>query len=438
MSKQLTQADIFAFFAKANENLAQIGKDGVSTNVPVGTTPVVTTPPATTVDTTAPGINVPRAIHAEMLTTVSQAINQTADSRKPTGNRTVDVGTKQYQSGLMSDLFVGIQPPLTSMMISAGGNATKANQLTNTVMSTVSDVLIAAGNKFHAERGTTALSPGEYSEFVKMVSTSAVVDVGKLIGSIPPASLLPSTDLVTTIPVYGLPGADVPPTYTPSGPTQNTPEFPIVRPNPTTPQQSPQSPNDASLSRARKVYLKSAIEFNSTDMVEFKGQPRIEVSEKAEYDITSPIHSPTGFASYKLSNLREISIAEIKLFSRTPEEATANMKDLQMLKSWTRPYFGKSRPVVGAPPDILYFYAYSGESGRNSGVMESPNFYRFPTVLTNLSYTYPNDVDYIPTLDGVPFPIVMTITIQLLETRSPNEVEEFNLQDYKMGNMISW
>jgi len=66
------------------------------------------------------------------------------------------------------------------------------------------------------------------------------------------------------------------------------------------------------------------------------------------------------------------------------------------------------------------------------------NLRRIPVVIESLVFNYPNDVDYIPTLDGVPFPTVMNISIGLKETKSPYEIEQFSLADFKLGKLIGW
>ena len=92
--------------------------------------------------------------------------------------------------------------------------------------------------------------------------------------------------------------------------------------------------------------------------------------------------------------------------------------------------------AIGSPPEVLYLYGYS-EDGSNA--VEAPqNLRRIPVVVTQISFTYPNDVDYIPTLDGLPFPTVMNISIELKETKSPYEIEQFSLADYRQGKLIGW
>jgi len=91
---------------------------------------------------------------------------------------------------------------------------------------------------------------------------------------------------------------------------------------------------------------------------------------------------------------------------------------------------------VGSPPEVLYFYGYSEDGSAYTTTVQ--NIRRVPVVITSVGITYPNDVDYIPTLDGVPFPTVMNITLELKETKSPHEIEQFSLADFKAGRLIGW
>ena len=106
--------------------------------------------------------------------------------------------------------------------------------------------------------------------------------------------------------------------------------------------------------------------------------------------------------------------------------------------------------LLGAPPDVLYLWAYSRNNGDNarksipvpdnSNVQNNrisyTNVNKVPVVITSLNITYPHDVTYIPTLEdgtGDPFPVIMDITIDVVETHSPIEYERFSLQQYKNG-----
>ena len=109
----------------------------------------------------------------------------------------------------------------------------------------------------------------------------------------------------------------------------------------------------------------------------------------------------------------------------TPSAADAVTPNNEVLKS-----------TIGSPPPVLYFYGYSEDGITATNTVQ--NIRRVPVVIASVGFSYPNDVDYIPTLDGVPFPTVMNITLELKETKSPSEIEQFSLADFRAGKLIGW
>lgn len=214
--------------------------------------------------------------------------------------------------------------------------------------------------------------------------------------------------------------------------------------------------------------------------VAFDVTPQFAESRSAEYSAVTPVHMPGAIQVYKHTNSRNFEIGAM-LISRTVADARRNMANLQKLRGWLLPYFGagsstltdahkqaranKSREtdasqtqadriknegveLRGAPPDVLYLYAYSTSGNDLNGSREQPrmNINRVPVVMTSLNITYPDDVDYIPVYpededpssSSEPFPVKMQISVSLLETHSPREYENFNLQKFKQGNLISF
>lgn len=101
--------------------------------------------------------------------------------------------------------------------------------------------------------------------------------------------------------------------------------------------------------------------------------------------------------------------------------------------------------LLGAPPPILLFSAYSRPTGSTTEASSTnvktirwdiaQHINRIPTVIQQLTIPYPNDIDYITTTDNVPMPIIMNIDITLIETHSPNAYEAFNLDAFKEGRL---
>lgn len=188
-----------------------------------------------------------------------------------------------------------------------------------------------------------------------------------------------------------------------------------------------------------KVKLKEQGSTTERRMVVFQASPDIAESRTVNYKQFDPVHAPGSIMSYINTTSRTFGVSGVKLISRNREEAAANLARLNLIRSWTMPVFGKGGTgddVLGAPPRILMFSAYS--SNTNTG-----NIYNIPTVLTSLNINYPTDVDYIPTsrnaewgvTEGTPFPVIMSIDLNLIETHSPTKYKAFSLMDYRQGKM---
>lgn len=218
--------------------------------------------------------------------------------------------------------------------------------------------------------------------------------------------------------------------------------------------------------------------------VAFDVTPTFTEARTAEYTPVTPVHMPGAIQMYKHTNSRQFEITA-RLISRNVNDAIKNMSNLQKLRAWMMPYFGatdtltagnyaararatsaESEPqseeerdantrdrvqsegvqLKGAPPDVLYLYAYSTDANNLRQIGPRVNINRIPVVMTSLNITYPNDVDYIPVhdLDGLPtqvtepFPRRLDVTLSLVETHSPREYERFDLMAYKLGNLVNF
>jgi len=219
-----------------------------------------------------------------------------------------------------------------------------------------------------------------------------------------------------------------------------------------------------------KVKLRSQV---TNTVVAFDVTPDISESRTVNYKTLEPVHMPGGIHVYGNTSSRTFSISNIRLVSRTREEASKNLYRLNLMRSWAMPYFGvNNTSLVGAPPDVLALSAYatglqdSANTARASGSQDNnnnpssgtsaqqnrdtykrtraTNLQNIPVVLQSINIPYPSDVDYIDTIawlapdktlidPGVPFPTIMTIDMQLLETHSPAEFARFNLKKYRQG-----
>ncbi len=203
----------------------------------------------------------------------------------------------------------------------------------------------------------------------------------------------------------------------------------------------------------------STIESSRKKIVVFQATPELTESRTANYSQISPVHAPGQFYVYTNTQSRQYSLSSVKLISRTSAEARNNIERLNTLRGWLMPYFGSTSVTgmlsalqtsqqvlskrLGAPPEVLLLSAYS--SSTTSGTFTG-NVNRVPVVITSLTIPYSSETDYIPTafrydndpLGGVPFPVIMSLDIQLSETHSPYEYSGFNLSKYQAGVLDSF
>lgn len=552
---------------------------------------------------------------ATAIKTVLSNVKITLPQQRGVEKGSIDIGTQQFTGIVSTKLFAETRASLMSTDFG------KSGQLSN-AMCTMADSAITIGkSEAFAKYGSSILTNQQYDDFTK----SAVSGFTKAFDE-SPINTSARDVLQKTLSNTALDSQNIVASMLPPLPNLGISSLsPLSKLNPLSPAQVPDQisafPNSQSDSSSagppaehtRKVYLISAI--SASDMFLFKAQPVIQVAENANYSAFSPIHAPSEILAFKNNPSRTFSLSEIKLISRTPEDAQTNLTQLHLLRAWTKPYFGRAQlnktgsgdtsssgvtvpeisgddvsnilpatesaaadltskitnaqdavsclrssaqnlpstlsvlqadvarytpdpfnqtlistnplpnltaslsttqaisdakanvpspsaltsklgsgsssaafaaidprrvdiptagggrggqggptaaefnaaqlvPIVptaesalnasskditnsiGSPPEILYLYGYSDDG--NSTAKTVQNLRRIPVVIESLSYTYPNDVDYIPTKEGIPFPTVMTLSITLKETQSPYEMEQFSLADFKQGKLIGW
>lgn len=232
-----------------------------------------------------------------------------------------------------------------------------------------------------------------------------------------------------------------------------------------------------------KVKLLSV--FDPRVRVTFDITPTISEAGQVEYAAVNPVHMPGTIQVYRHTNSRTFTV-NAKFISRTSTEAATNKNFVQTLRGWRYPWFGagsstlqprnvqarteRSRlqqqlqqpttssgerltdqqqvdiqqqisqldvgtELLGAPPEVLYFYGYSS-TAQDARMIGPINLNRIPVVISSLDINWPEDVDYIPCIDNqTPFPVKMEVSITLLETHSPAEYASFSLDAYKKGNL---
>lgn len=164
----------------------------------------------------------------------------------------------------------------------------------------------------------------------------------------------------------------------------------------------------------------------------FEVMPEVTESRSVSYEAIAPAQFPGAFQKYKNTESTQWTV-NATFISRTTAEATQNLEYVNRLRAWTMPYYGDVTGAqyperLGAPPPVLILSGFRKH-------MIGP----VPVVLTSLNWNFPKDVDYIPAQSPtggglIPFPTVIQIGIQLIESFSTAEFNNFSLNDFRLGD----
>jgi hypothetical protein len=190
------------------------------------------------------------------------------------------------------------------------------------------------------------------------------------------------------------------------------------------------SDGDKTIDFKVKLTAKPTVSDGGINQITFEVMPNISETQSAEYDSISPLHHPGEMQKYKTTRGRAWSL-EARLISRTIEEATTNLAYINLLRSWVMPFYGKGTQktlpkMLGSPPPIITLSGYGD-------TMIGP----VACVLETYNWRWPNDVDYIKTETGLPFPVIVDVSLSLKESWSPDEFSNFDLVSYRKGDLKS-
>jgi len=122
----------------------------------------------------------------------------------------------------------------------------------------------------------------------------------------------------------------------------------------------------------------------ATSGVVFPYTPTISVSYAASYDPVELTHTNYKIFQYRNSSVGDISISA-EFTAQDTNEANYMLAVIHFFKSVTKMFYGKdSSPIRGTPPPLCYLSGYG-----------QYQFDKHPLVITNFTYSLPNDVDYI-------------------------------------------
>jgi len=121
-----------------------------------------------------------------------------------------------------------------------------------------------------------------------------------------------------------------------------------------------------------------------TNGVIFPYTPTINLSYQASYDPVDLTHTNYKFYQYRNSSVGDISISA-DFTAQDTNEARYLLAVIHFFKSVTKMFYGMDKdPIRGTPPPLCYLTGYG-----------QYQFSKHPLVITNFTYSLPNDVDYI-------------------------------------------
>jgi|TARA_B100001094_G_scaffold166228_1_gene160892 hypothetical protein len=176
---------------------------------------------------------------------------------------------------------------------------------------------------------------------------------------------------------------------------------------------------------------------NSGNRLIFPFTPSVIFSHQASYSSMQPVHSNYPFYNYQNSAVDAIVVSG-DFFIETNEDAEYWVAAVTYLRTLTKMFYGDNGANTGNPPPIVKFNGYGEYVFKN-----------VPCVVTSFNVDMPQDVDYLKTnIAGgdvgtnesepgtwVPAQSLIAVTLQPIYSRQ--HVEQFNLNDFVSGNLIS-
>lgn len=168
----------------------------------------------------------------------------------------------------------------------------------------------------------------------------------------------------------------------------------------------------------------------STGSVRFDITPQVTEQGSSIVNEISEIRAPASILIWLGSPARTFTI-NAKLLSRTAEEAEKSFRDKNLLNSWRFPESGKADVALGRDsyPSTVNLWGYNGM------------FRGIPTLVTSISFEWPDDVDYVRSTSGVSMPILMGVSITLKEAQAIESVKfknDFDISQFRAGTLRRW
>jgi hypothetical protein len=162
---------------------------------------------------------------------------------------------------------------------------------------------------------------------------------------------------------------------------------------------------------------------DNTGTVIFEVQPNVSESGSVSYFEIGDIRQAANLLVYMGSPSREFSING-RFVSRTVSEAATNLTYVRRLRAWRMPE--KTGPGINLKTPSRLKLRGLGDWFKNIHVR-----------IVSLSIEEPEDVDYIR-VGSTDVPIVWPVTVSLKETRSVDELRQFNIEKFRTGKLDTW
>ena len=159
----------------------------------------------------------------------------------------------------------------------------------------------------------------------------------------------------------------------------------------------------------------------------FPYSPTINAVHAAEYDAQGLTHTNYTQYTYARSNADQLQVVG-EFTAETQEEGRYLLACIHFLKSAMKMFYGRDENK-GTPPPVLRFSAYGEHM-----------YHSLPVVVTNSTFDFPNDVDYIsvrqPGGSITDVPTRMQLNMALTVIHSRTRTLDFSLKAYASGRLI--
>lgn len=165
----------------------------------------------------------------------------------------------------------------------------------------------------------------------------------------------------------------------------------------------------------------------ATNGMIFPYSPTINAVHAAEYDAQGLTHTNYSQYTYARSNADQLQVVG-EFTAETQEEGRYLLACIHFLKSAMKMFYGRDANK-GTPPPVLRFSAYGEHM-----------YHSLPVVVTNSTFDFPNDVDYISVRQSggstTDVPTRMQLNMALTAIHSRTRTLDFSLKAYASGRLI--